>query len=58
MVRRDYNDKLVFEISNFHFMIGDMFNKCKTTEEMAFLYENMQESIEVVAEEILDFKKF
>lgn len=58
MVSRDNNDKLVFEPISFQIMIGDMFDKCKTTEEMAFLYENMQGSIEVVAEEMLDLKKF
>ena len=58
MVTRDNNDKLVFETISFQVMIGDMFDKRKTTEEMAFLYENMQGSIEVVAEEMLDLKKF
>lgn len=58
MVTRDNNDKLVFEPISFQIMIADMFNKCKTGAEMAVLYENMQESIEVVIEEILDLNKF
>ena len=58
MVTRDNNDKLVFEPVSFQVMIADMFNKCKTRAEMADLYENMQESIEVVVEEILDLKQF
>ena len=57
MVIRDNNDNLVFQYTNFQIMIADMFDKCKTREEMAFLYENMQNSIELVAEEVLDLKK-
>ena len=56
MVTRDNNDKLVFQYTNFQIMIADMFDKCKTREEMAFLYENMQNSIELVAEEVLEEK--
>ena len=56
MVTRDNNDNLVFQYTNFQIMIADMFDKCKTREEMAFLYENMQNSIELVAEEVLEEK--
>lgn len=56
MVTRDNNDKLVFQYTSFQIMIADMFDKCKTREEMAFLYENMQNSIELVAEEVLEEK--
>lgn len=56
MVTRDNNDKLVFQYTSFQIMIADMFDKCKTREEIAFLYENMQNSIELVAEEVLEEK--
>lgn len=58
MVTRDNNDKLVFEPISFQIMIADMFNTCENREEMADLYEDMQNSIELVVEEVLDLKKF
>ena len=58
MVTRDNNDKLVFEPISFQIMIADMFNKCENREEMADLYEYMQNSIELVVEEVLDLKQF
>ena len=56
MVTRDNNDKLVFQYINFQIMIADMFDKCKTKEEIAFLYEDMQNSIEIAAEGVLEEK--
>lgn len=56
MVTRDNNDKLIFQHIDFQVMIADMFDKCKTRAELAALYEDMQNSIELIAEEVLEEK--
>lgn len=56
MVTRDNNDKLVFQHISFQSMIEDMFTTCKTRAEMAFLYEDIQNSIELIVEKVLEEK--
>ena len=51
MVKRNNNDKLVFQSLDFEIMLGDMFMKCKNVSEAQWLADQLQGAVEVICEE-------
>lgn len=51
MINRDYKGRMVFQSLDFRILIGDLFEKCKTVNEVEWLTEQLTSAIECASEE-------